>query len=200
MTDIAADGTIFEQDPVSGCVTNGQVSVINPAFNAYDVQIGFSNCTGQFAILNGTSFVGIAILDNSVIPEVLIVAATGNIAGILVSFVSVSERLSSSWVPGVFQDASTFQAMCLAPRSGINPDTNAPYPDIQGTTTDENNFLRSYSDNTYLWYDEIVDQDPGMFNDPLVYFDELRTTATTPSGADKDKFHFTFDSNEWFPL
>ncbi len=102
----------------------------------------------------------------------------------------------SGWVPGVFQDASTFQAMCLAPRSGIDPATNPPqpYPDIQGTTLDENNFLRSYSDDTYLWYDEITDQDPGLFNDPIDYFDQLRTFATTPSGADKDKFHFTFDS------
>ena len=67
-------------------------------------------------------------------------------------------------------------------------------------TLDENNFLRSYSDDTYLWYDEIVDQDPGLFNDPLVYFDQLQTTAITPSGQPKDKFHFTFDSEEWFQL
>ena len=106
----------------------------------------------------------------------------------------------SGWQPGVFLDASTFQAMCLAPRSGINPATNLPYPDIQGTTLDENNFLRSYSDDTYLWYDEITDQDPGLFNDPIDYFDQLKTFATTPSGADKDKFHFTFDSEAWFQL
>ncbi len=48
VTNIASDGTIFEQDPVSGCVTNGQVSVIdNGAFNLYGVQFGFNNCTGQ---------------------------------------------------------------------------------------------------------------------------------------------------------
>jgi len=93
VTEIASDGTIFEQDPVSGCVTNGQVNIIDPAFNAYDVQFGFSNCTGQFTNLNGTSFVGIATLDNTVTPEALIVAATGDVAGTLVSFVSVSERL-----------------------------------------------------------------------------------------------------------
>ena len=93
VTDIASDGTIFAQDPVSGCVTNGQVNIIDPAFNAYDVQFGFSNCTGQLAILNGTSFVGIAILDDTVTPEALIVAATGDVAGTLVSFVSVSQRL-----------------------------------------------------------------------------------------------------------
>ena len=106
----------------------------------------------------------------------------------------------SGWQQGVFLDFNTFFARCAVPRTGNNPATGQPYQDIQGTTLDENNFLRSYSDDTYLWYNEIVDQDPGLFNDPLIYFDELRTSATTPSGADKDKFHFTFDSEEWFQL
>ena len=104
--------------------------------------------------------------------------------------------------PGVFLDANTFFAQCQVPRTGIDPRTNPPipYPDVQGTTTDENNFLRSHSNDTYLWYNEIVDQDPSLFSDTLVYFDELVTTATTPSGQLKDKFHFTFDSEEWFQL
>ena len=106
----------------------------------------------------------------------------------------------SGWQPGVFLDASTFQNFCQNPRSGIDPATNLPFVDLQGTTLDENNFLRSYSDDTYLWYSEIVDQDPGLFNDPLVYFDELRTLAVTPSGQLKDKFHFSLSSAEWFQL
>ncbi|HEX6260718.1 MAG TPA: S41 family peptidase, partial [Woeseiaceae bacterium] len=106
----------------------------------------------------------------------------------------------SGWKPGVFLDSETFAAQCAAPRSGTNPETGAPYPDVQGTTLDENNFLRSWSDETYLWYDEITDQDPGGFNNPLAYFNELRTFARTSSGADKDKFHFTYPSDEWFQL
>ena len=98
----------------------------------------------------------------------------------------------SVWQQGVFLAASTFDGQCNMPRAGTG--------DMQGTTTDENNFLRSYSDDTYLWYNEIVDQDPGLFNDPFVYFDELQTTAITPSGQPKDKFHFTFDTNEWIQL
>jgi len=104
------------------------------------------------------------------------------------------------WTPGVFLPSDSFAAQCAAPRSGTNPDGGQPYPDVQGTTLDENNFLRSWSDETYLWYDEITDQDPAGFSNPLAYFEELRTFATTPSGADKDKFHFTFDSDEWFQL
>jgi C-terminal processing protease CtpA/Prc len=95
----------------------------------------------------------------------------------------------SSWSPGVFMPSSSFAAQCENPRSGTN--------DLQGTVLDENNFLRSYSDETYLWYDEIADQNPGLFNSPLVYFNELMTTETTASGAPRDKFHFTLSTEEW---
>jgi hypothetical protein len=106
----------------------------------------------------------------------------------------------SGWTQGVFMPSQSFAAECVAPRSGVNPATGQSYPDLQGTTLDENNFLRSWSDETYLWYDEIVDQDPAGFNNPLVYFDELRTFDVTPSGADKDKFHFIYSTDEWFQL
>ena len=53
----------------------------------------------------------------------------------------------TGWQAGVFQDASTFINQCAAPRSGINPATGAPYPDVQGTTLDENNYLRSMNND-----------------------------------------------------
>lgn len=96
------------------------------------------------------------------------------------------------WTPGVFLNASTFAAQCAAPRAG-------QFPDVQGTSTDENNFLRSYSDDTYLWYDEIIDRDPAL-HQTAAYFDLLKTDATTPSGQAKDKFHFTFPTDEWIAL
>jgi len=105
----------------------------------------------------------------------------------------------NGWQQDVFLDAATFANQCQAPRNGVDPAGN-PYPDIAGSTLDENNFLRSFSDNTYLWYDEINDQDPGLFNNPLAYFAELRTTGLSPTGAPKDKFHFTYDSDVWFDL
>ncbi len=106
----------------------------------------------------------------------------------------------TDWQLGVFQPEQNFAAECVNPRAGINPATGNPYPDVQGTVLDENNFLRSWSNRTYLWYDEITDRDPGLYNDPLDYFDVLKTTAPSPTGAPKDKFHFTYDSEEWFRL
>ncbi len=45
---------------------------------------------------------------------------------------------ASGWQQGVFLDASTFQNMCAAPRTGADPtNNNQPYPDLAGTTTDE---------------------------------------------------------------
>ena len=93
VTDIASDGAIFEQDPFFGCVTNGLVSVINNEFNAYDYQFGISNCTGPSAVFNGSNFFGFASLDNTTARETLIVAATGEVDGILVSVIIVARRL-----------------------------------------------------------------------------------------------------------
>ena len=103
----------------------------------------------------------------------------------------------SSFTPGVFLPATSFQAQCAVPRGANAP--NGPWPDVQGTATDENNFLRSYSNDTYLWYDEIVDRDPSMFSTPE-YFDLLITNELTPSGNFKDNFHFSIDTNEWIAL
>ena len=105
----------------------------------------------------------------------------------------------SDWRAGIFLPAETFYARCADPRSGDDP-FGFPYPDTQGSILDENNFLRSFSDDTYLWYDEILDQDPGDFRSPLDYFEVLKTFALTPSGRPKDRFHFTIPSDEWFQL
>ena len=108
--------------------------------------------------------------------------------------------VGSGWQQGVFLDSDSFYAQCRAPRAGINPATGSAYSDVAGTLLGENNFLRAFSNEIYLWYNEIVDRDPGLYNDTLTYFGLLKTTATTPSGADKDKFHFTYDTDEYFQL
>ena len=95
------------------------------------------------------------------------------------------------WTRGVFEDAGTFKDLCQVPR----PDA----VDRQGATLDENNWLRSWSNDTYLWYDEIEDRDPACCSTPA-YFGLLRTTAKTPSGRDRDRFHFTYDTDVWIAL
>ena len=76
------DGELFSQDPRSHCITNGTVSVIDPAFNLYRVQYTFSNCKGHEKDLNGTVAEGLATLDDTQSPEAMImgveVAAAGH--------------------------------------------------------------------------------------------------------------------------
>ncbi len=101
-----------------------------------------------------------------------------------------------TWTQGVFQAPSQFKDRCQSPRSGSSQFTGRAFPDVQGTTLEELHWLRSWSNETYLWYNEITDQNPANFTDRLVYFDELKTTATTASGSDKDNFHFSEPTDE----
>lgn len=104
------------------------------------------------------------------------------------------------WVEGVFEPAVTFEDLCEHPRSGVDPASGRPYPDIQGTLLDEMNWQRSWSNDLYLWYDEISDQNPADFDDKLQYFNTLKTEELLPSGNPKDRFHFTYDTEKWNQL
>jgi carboxyl-terminal processing protease len=106
---------------------------------------------------------------------------------------------SSGWVAGTFEPAATFAARCAVPRTGTDPQTLQPYPDRAGSTLHENNWLRSWSHDLYLWYDEIVDRDPGLY-ETIPYFELLKTEALTPSGRPKDNFHFHLPTTEWQSL
>ncbi|HEX7237272.1 MAG TPA: hypothetical protein VF405_09950, partial [Gammaproteobacteria bacterium] len=105
----------------------------------------------------------------------------------------------SGWVSGSFLPASSFAGRCVNPRSGTDPQTGQPYNESRGTATDENNFLRSWSNDLYLWYNEIVDRDPSLYT-TAQYFDQLKTGALTASGRAKDRFHFTYSTAEWLSL
>jgi len=95
-----------------------------------------------------------------------------------------------TWMAGIFEASSRFEDRCEVVRSGVDIEGNV-FPDLAGSLLEEKFWLRSWTDETYLWNDEVVDRDPASFNDKLAYFDVLRTTETTASGEDKDDFHFS---------
>lgn len=97
-----------------------------------------------------------------------------------------------AWTQGVFQPEGTFKNFCAKPRG-------SGFPDKTGTELHEKHWLRSWSNNTYLWYDEIVDLNPANYQRDT-YFELLKTTAQTPSGNAKDKFHFSMPTAEWQQL
>ena len=104
-----------------------------------------------------------------------------------------------TWTVGVFPPASTFEAKCASPRTGTDPTTGRAFPDVLGTRTDENMWLRSWTNDLYLWYREVPDVNPSPYA-TVDYFNLLKTSATTASGNPKDKFHFTFATSDWVAL
>jgi carboxyl-terminal processing protease len=93
--------------------------------------------------------------------------------------------------------SAAYQHLCAAPRV---PDGTHFYPDRQGTLDDEKAFLRLWSDETYLWYNEIPGADPAGFDTAADYFAVLKTPALTASGKPKDRYHFTYDTAKYEEL
>jgi carboxyl-terminal processing protease len=87
-----------------------------------------------------------------------------------------------------------------------------PYASVAlktGSLSVEKQWLRSYFDEAYLWYDEVpvVDASAAAFSNTADvaasldnYFDALKTPALTGSGARKDKFGFTYPTEQWNAL
>lgn len=94
---------------------------------------------------------------------------------------------TDTFTPGVFQDQSVFRGMCVTP--GANETT--------GTYVDENNWLRSLTNDTYLWYEEIVDVDPASITDTQEYFGLMKTFRVTDTGTDVDQFSFSTPTEEF---
>ena len=82
---------------------------------------------------------------------------------------------------------AAFAHKCAAPAAG----------ETQGTLNDEKIWLRAWTDDLYLWYREVPSYDPAGYPSAIAYFNALKTTALTPSGNPKDKFHFTIPTAEW---
>lgn len=101
-----------------------------------------------------------------------------------------------TWTPGVFASASQFKDQCKVVRTGVDIEGN-PFPDKSGSTLLENFWLRSWTNETYLWNDEVVDRNPADFNDRLAYFALLKTNAITASGKPKDQFHFSQSTEDF---
>lgn len=98
--------------------------------------------------------------------------------------------VNDGWEEGVFQPSRNYASRCRIPRA---------LDERPGSTLDERNFLRSWSHETYLWYDEIRDRNPADY-DTIEYFELLKTTASTASGRPKDNFHHHMPTDEWNSL
>jgi hypothetical protein len=97
-----------------------------------------------------------------------------------------------TWTQGVYAPRADFAAQCISPRAGTN--------DRAGSAFTEKMFLRSWTNELYLWYNEVQDVNPASFDVVQFFNNILITKQVTPSQQPKDRFHFTFDTAEWIAL
>jgi C-terminal processing protease CtpA/Prc len=86
--------------------------------------------------------------------------------------------------------SATLANRCAALRPGT--------VDLPGTMADEKAYLRSFVDETYLWYKDVPNNlVAANYATPQAYFDVLKTTARTASGALVDQFHWSQTTDSW---
>jgi len=82
-----------------------------------------------------------------------------------------------------FPPSSELQALCQIVRTDTDLNGN-PRPDQQGERLHELFWLRSWMNETYLFFDQVTDRNPNDFTDVEAYFDELIVSPPT------DRFSF----------
>jgi len=87
------------------------------------------------------------------------------------------------YVSNEFPPSSGLQALCRTVRTDTDINGN-PRPDQQGELLHELFWLRSWMNETYLFFDQVMDSDPNDFTDVEAYFDELIVAPPT------DRFSF----------
>ncbi|MGZ5236223.1 MAG: S41 family peptidase [Caldimonas sp.] len=124
-------------------------------------------------------------------------AAVGAVAALLASCGGGGDSSSIGGTSIGLPSSASLAQQCAVPRPGTN--------DTQGSLATEEAFLRSWIDETYLWYQDVralpaATLDPTTYATALDYFLALKTPLKTASGKDKDQFHFTYDTPAWIAL
>jgi len=97
---------------------------------------------------------------------------------------------NSTPTPVALAASGTLANLCASPRSAT--------VDRQGTLAQEKAYLRSFVDETYLWYQDVpTNLVAASYPTPQLYFDVLKTTAKTASGASVDQFHWSQSTASW---
>ena len=85
--------------------------------------------------------------------------------------------------------ASSVQNFCASPRAGTK--------DKLGSFDTEKSYLRSFTDETYLWYRDVPVLNPLSYATPQTYFKDLKTPLKTASGKLVDEFHWSVTQTEY---
>jgi len=139
----------------------------------------------------------------------------------------VKATVNSAGPPTGLPSSADLSRQCAVPRApgARDPLTGIPYNDTQSSLETEKEWIRSWVNETYLWYGDvpIVDAAPFVvgalvpFADPSSnitttrqlntnqdvvesYFGSQRSPLFTASGKPKDQFHFTYLTSDWDAL
>jgi len=88
-----------------------------------------------------------------------------------------------NFVANQFPPSTELQALCETVRRDTDPNGNRR-PDQQGDILHELFWLRSWMNETYLFFDQVTDRNPNDFTDVEAYFDDLIVSPPT------DRFSF----------
>ena len=88
-----------------------------------------------------------------------------------------------AYVSNEFPPSAELEALCEVVRTDTDLNGNQR-PDQQGELLHELFWLRSWMNETYLFFDQVMDRDPNDFTDVAAYFDELLVAPPT------DRFSF----------
>jgi carboxyl-terminal processing protease len=107
----------------------------------------------------------------------------------------ISNTNEPNWIAGQFSNDSIYKDLCAVPRTA--PDSNGDtFLDSQGSSMHEKMWLRSWTNDTYLWYSEVDDNNPSPFS-VAAYFNQLKTNERTASATFKDNFHFSQSTEDY---
>ena len=79
---VGTDGRFVTSIPgTPGCISSGSFSIIDPMHNVLRVTATISNCSGAYAIRNGSVAYGVGILAQNTTPRRLTLAQHGSLNG-----------------------------------------------------------------------------------------------------------------------
>ncbi|HEX9138498.1 MAG TPA: hypothetical protein VF848_01825 [Steroidobacteraceae bacterium] len=74
---VSGAGALSAQVAANGCVLNGTATTDDASFDVYQISYTLASCTGEYAVLNGVQFSGLAIVNTSASPTDIVLAVSG---------------------------------------------------------------------------------------------------------------------------
>jgi C-terminal processing protease CtpA/Prc len=123
-------------------------------------------------------------------------------AGLLLPIgVSVSLLLAGCGGGGGGSTPTSATVSSFAPSQSLANQCASPRPntaDTRGSIAEEKAYLRSFIDETYLWYRDVPNNlVEGKYATAQDYFSALKTNAVTASGAPVDQYHWSQTTASW---